>query len=131
MNEEMQKNDRSQGQESTGNAASCGCNETERPGKSQRMSEDETTDNDIAGASNYEKVESDQSTGIFARQTEAYNRAMEEINENDDQNAKDSPSNYMDELKEESEAMGDQPKPYGDTEDSPEFPAEGKFTPPY
>ena len=38
---------------------------------------------------------------------------------------------YMDELKEESETLDDHPKPYGTTENSPDFPAEGKFTPPY
>lgn len=107
------------------------CDETKKPGKSQKMSNDQTTENDIQGASNYERAESDQSKGIFAQQTEAYNKAMDEILENDDENAKDNLSDYMDELKEESETLGDPPKPYGDTEDSPDFPAEGKFTPPY
>lgn len=131
MNEETQKNDRQQDRKQTESSAPCGCEGLEKPGKSQRMSEDQTTENDIAGASNYERAESDQSKGIFARQTEAYNRAMDAIIDNDDQNAKDNLSDYMDELKEESEALGDHPKPYGNTEDSLDFPAEGKFTPPY
>lgn len=109
----------------------CGCEGGVKPGKSQTMKYDETTENDILGASNYERAESDQSKGIFAQQTEAYNNAMDEIIDNDDQNAKDNLSDYMDELKEESEALGDHPKPYGSTEDSPDFPSEGKFTPPY
>lgn len=112
-------------------ASQCGCEGAEKPGKSQKMANDQTTENDIAGASNYERAESDQSKGIFAQQTETYNKVMDEILENDDQNAKDNLSDYMDELKEESEALGDDPKPYGNTEDSPDFPAEGKFTPPY
>lgn len=124
-------NDENEKQNGEGTTCGCGCEGAERPGKSQKMAEDLTTENDIAGASNYERVESDQSKGIFARQTEAYNKAMDEILENDDENAKDNMSDYMDELKEESEALGDQPKPYGETEDSAEFPSEGKFTPPY
>ena len=72
----------------------CGCGNTEKPGKSQKMANDE-------------------------------------LIENDDQNAKDNLSDYMDELKEESETLDDHPKPYGTTENSPDFPAEGKFTPPY
>ncbi len=95
------------------------------------MAEDQTTENDIAGASRYERVESDQSTGIFAQQTQAYNKAMDKIQENDNENAKDNLSDYMDELKEESETLNDHPTPYGNTEDSSEFPSEGKFTPPY
>lgn len=106
----------------------CGCN---KPGKGQKMAEDQTTENDIAGASRYERVESDQSTGIFAQQTQAYNKAMDKIQENDNENAKDNLSDYMDELKEESETLNDHPTPYGNTEDSSEFPSEGKFTPPY
>ena len=109
----------------------CGCGNTEKPGKSQKMANDETTEDDIQGASNYERAESDQSKGIFAQQTKAYNKTMDELIENDDQNAKDNLSDYMDELKEESETLGDHPKPYGTTENSPDFPAEGKFTPPY
>lgn len=109
----------------------CGCEESEKMGKSQTMANDETTENDITGASHYERVESDQSQGIFAQQTEAYNKAMDEIIENDDENAKDNMSDYMDELREESEALGDHPKPYGETEDSPDFPTEGKYTPPF
>ena len=109
----------------------CGCGNTEKPGKSQKMANDETTEDDILGASNYERAESDQSKGIFAQQTKAYNKTMDELIENDDQNAKDNLSDYMDELKEESETLGDHPKPYGTTENSPDFPAEGKFTPPY
>ena len=108
-----------------------GCEGAEKPGKSQKMANDETTENDIIGASNYERAESDQSKGMFAQQTKAYNKVMDEILENDAQNAKDNLSDYKDELKEESEALGDHPKPYGNTEDSPDFPAEGKFTPPY
>lgn len=108
-----------------------GCEGAEKPGKSQKMANDETTENDIIGASNYERAESDQSKGMFAQQTKAYNKVMDEILENDAQNAKDNLSDYMDELKEESEALGDHPKPYGNTEDSPDFPAEGKFIPPY
>ena len=54
------------------------CEGREKPGKSQKMAEDETTENDIVGASNYERVESDQSKGIFARQTETYKKVMEE-----------------------------------------------------
>lgn len=109
----------------------CGCGNTEKPGKSQKMANDETTEDDIQGASNYERAESDQSKGIFAQQTKAYNKTMDELIENDDQNAKDNLSDYMDELKEESETLGDHPQPYGTTENSPDFPAEGKFTPPY
>ena len=109
----------------------CGCGNTEKPGKSQKMANDETTEDDIQGASNYERAESDQSKGIFAQQTKAYNKTMDELIENDDQNAKDNLSDYMDELKEESETLDDHPKPYGTTENSPDFPAEGKFTPPY
>ena len=90
----------------------CCCGNTEKPGKSQKMANDETTEDDIQGASNYERAESDQSKGIFAQQTKAYNKTM-------------------DELKEESETLDDHPKPYGTTENSPDFPAEGKFTPPY
>ena len=104
---------------------------TEKPGKSQKMANDETTEDDIQGASNYERAESDQSKGIFAQQTKAYNKTMDELIENDDQNAKDNLSDYMDELKEESETLDDHPKPYGTTDNSPDFPAEGKFTPPY
>ena len=109
----------------------CGCGNTEKQGKSQKMANDETTEDDIQGASNYERAESDQSKGIFAQQTKAYNKTMDELIENDDQNAKDNLSDYMDELKEESETLDDHPKPYGTTENSPDFPAEGKFTPPY
>lgn len=109
----------------------CDCEGAQKPGKSQRIEDDQTTENDIAGASNYERAESDQSQGIFAEQTQAYNKAMDEILDNDDQNAKDNLSDYMDELKEESETLEDHPKPYGTTEDSPDFPAKGKFTPPY
>lgn len=124
-------NDEKEKQKPEENGGACGCEDSEKPGKSQKMAEDLTTENDIMGASNYEKVESDQSKGIFAQQTEAYNKAMDEILENDDENAKDNLSDYMDELKEESEALDDHPQPYGDTEDSPDFPADGKFTPPY
>ena len=67
----------------------CGCGNTEKPGKSQKMANDETTEDDIQGASNYERAESDQSKGIFAQQTKAYNKTMDELIENDDQNAKD------------------------------------------
>lgn len=109
----------------------CGCEGEEKPGKSQKMTNDQTTENDTLRASNYERAERDQSKGIFAQQTEAYNKAMDEILENDDENAKDNLSDYMDELKEESEVPDDNPKPYGNTEDSPDFPSEGKFTPPY
>lgn len=126
-NDETMENE----QEKQETTCGCGCEGAEKPGKSQKMANDQTTENDIIGASNYERAESDQSKGIFAQQTETYNRVMEEIQENDDQNAKDNSFNYMDELKEESEALGDNPKPYGDTEDSPDFPSEGKFTPPY
>lgn len=56
---------------------------------------------------------------------------MDKIQENDDENAKNNLSDYMDELKEESETLNDHPTPYGNTEDSSEFPSEGKFTPPY
>lgn len=125
-------NDEKQNQQIRSEALdSCGCQGADKPGKSQAMEDDETTENDIAGASNYEKVESDQSKGIFARQTQTYNKVMDEILENDDENAKDNLSDYMDELKEESETLGDHPKPYGNTEDSPDFPAEGKYTPPF
>ena len=118
-------------QTSRQSAKGCDCEGEPKPGKSQKMKDDETTENDIKGASNYERAESDQSKGIFAKQTETYNKVMDEILENDDENAKDNLSDYMDELKEESESLGDHPKPYGNTEDSPDFPAEGKFTPPY
>lgn len=125
MNDEKEKQNP---QQVTGG---CGCEGNEMPGKSQKMANDQTTENDIEGASNYERAESDQSKGIFARQTEAYNKAMDEILDQDDENAKDNNSDYMDELKEESDSLGDRPKPYGTTENSMEFPSEGKFTPPY
>lgn len=105
----------------------CGCGNTEKPGKSQKMANDETTEDDIQGASNYERAESDQSKGIFAQQTKAYNKTMDELIENDDQNAKDNLSDYMDELKEESETLDDHPKPYGTTENSPDFPGRRKI----
>lgn len=85
--------------------AAGGCKGAPKPGKSQKMKDDQTTEDDIVGASNYERAESDQSKGIFAQQTEAYNRAMDEIIENDDENAKDNLADYMDELKEESETV--------------------------
>lgn len=128
MNEQTEKQTAQHNRQQHSASGPCGA---EKPGKSQKMADDQTTENDILGASNYERAESDQSKGIFARQTEAYNKAMDEILENDDENAKDNLSDYMDELKEESEALGDHPKPYGDTEDSLEFPSEGKFTPHY
>lgn len=40
----------------------------------------------------------------------AYEKALETILENDDEDAKDSLSDYMDELKEESETVGRPPK---------------------
>ena len=55
----------------------CGCGNTEKPGKSQKMANDETTEDDIQGASNYERAESDQSKGIFAQQTKAYNKNLD------------------------------------------------------
>lgn len=76
-------------------------------GQSQALETDETNTEDMIGTSHYERAERDMSKGLFARQTTAANRAMEEINENDDENAKDNNSDYMDELKEESEALGD------------------------
>ena len=99
--------------------------------KNDKTMKDVKKESDIQGASNYERAESDQSKGSFAQQTKAYNKTMDELIENDDQNAKDNLSDYMDELKEESETLDDHPKPYGTTENSPDFPAEGKFTPPY
>lgn len=81
----------------------CGCG---KAGKSQSLKNDETNPDDIVGASNYERAEADQSKGIFAKQTSAYNKAMDEIIDNDDENAKDNLSDYMDELKEESENVG-------------------------
>lgn len=126
MNDEKEKNNPDIQDSVQNNEGGC-----DKMGKSQKMENDQTTENDIEGASHYERVESDQSTGIFAQQTEAYNKAMDEILENDDENAKDNPFNYMDELKEESQTLNDHPQPYGDTEDSPDFPSEGKFTPPY
>ncbi len=85
--------------------AAGGCKGASKPGKSQKMKDDQTTEDDIVGASNYERAESDQSKGIFAQQTKAYNRAMDEITRNDDENAKDNLADYMDELKEESETI--------------------------
>ena len=79
------------------------------------MANDETTEDDIQGASNYERAESDQSKGIFAKQTSVYNRVMDEIIDNDDENAKDNLSDYMDELKEESENVG-RPSPLTEKE---------------
>lgn len=75
-------------------------------GKSPSLKDDETNLNDITGASNYERAEADMSKGIFAKQTSAYNKAMDEIIDNDDENAKDNLSDGMDELKEESENVG-------------------------
>lgn len=128
MNDETNKQERKALQTTSDG---CSCNSADKPGKSQKMADDETTENDIKGASHYERAESDQSKGIFAQQTEAYNKAMDEIIDNEEENAKDNLSDYMDELKEESETLDNHPKPYGNTEDSPDFPAEGKFTPPY
>lgn len=91
---------------------SCKCGEA---GKSQSMKDDETNTDDIIGASNYERAEADQSKGIFAEQTSAYNKAMDEIIDNDDENAKDNLSDYMDELKEESENVG-RPSPLTEKE---------------
>lgn len=76
---------------------------------------DETNTDDIIGASNYERAEADQSKGIFAEQTSAYNKTMDEIIDNDDENAKDNLSDYMDELKEESENVG-RPSPMTEKE---------------
>lgn len=64
--------------------AGCGCGEVEQMGKSQRMRDDKTTENDIVGASHYERAESDQSKGIFAQQTEAYNKTVEQVLGNGD-----------------------------------------------
>lgn len=75
-------------------------------GKSQSMDEDETNLNDLAGASHYERAEADQSRRIVVPQAPVYNRVMDEIADNDDENAKDNLSDYMDELKEESENIG-------------------------
>lgn len=130
MNEENKQQGRRSEAEQERPESGCGCCGGEKPGKSQDMSNDETTENDITGASHYERAESDQSKGIFAEQTQAYNKAMEEIIDNDDENAKDNLSDYMDELKEESESIGE-PRPYGETENTPEIPAEGKYTPPF
>ena len=91
---------------------SCGCGEV---GKSQSLKDDETNPDDIIGASNYERAEADQSKGVFAKQTSAYNKAMDEIIDNDDENAKDNLSDYMDELKEESENVG-RPSPFTERE---------------
>lgn len=90
----------------------CKCGEA---GKSQSLKDDETNTEDIIGASNYERAEADQSKGIFAQQTSAYNKAMDEIIDNDDENAKDNMSDYMDELKEESENVG-RPSPLTEKE---------------
>lgn len=106
----------------------CGCS---KPGKSQKMAEDQTTENDITGASRYERAESDQSIGIFAQQTKAYNKNMEKIQENDNTYTKVNQQNHMEELKEESENLNNHSSSYGNTENSSEFPSEGKFTPPY
>ncbi len=108
-----------------------GCAGMEKPGKSQKMAEDETTANDVAGASHYERVESDQSKGIFAQQTKTYNRVMDGMLNKDGENARNNLADYAEEQQEESEAGGGQPKPYGETEGSPDFPSDGKFTPPY
>ena len=84
-----------------------------KAGKSQSLKDDETNTDDIIGASHYERAEADLSKGIFAKQTSAYNKAMDEILENDDENAKDNLSDYMDELKEESVNVG-RPSPLTD-----------------
>lgn len=86
-----------------------------RVGKSQSLKNDETNTDDIVGASNYERAEADQSKGIFAKQTATYNKVMDEIIDNDDENAKDNLSDYMDELKEESENVG-RPSPLTEKE---------------
>ncbi len=86
-----------------------------KAGKSQSLKDDETNPDDIVGASNYERAEADQSKGIFAKQTSVYNRVMDEIIDNDDENAKDNLSDYMDELKEESENVG-RPSPLTEKE---------------
>lgn len=86
-----------------------------KAGKSQSLKDDETNPDDIVGASNYERAEADQSKGIFAKQTSVYNKVMDEIIDNDDENAKDNLSDYMDELKEESENVG-RPSPLTEKE---------------
>lgn len=72
-------------------------------GKSQSMENDETNLNDLAGASHYERAEMDESKRIFPPQAHVYEQVLGEIMDNDDENAKDNLSDYMDELKEESE----------------------------
>ena len=74
MNNRMEKQKREK-------TAVGGCGGSEKPGKSQRMQQDETTENDIVGASNYERAESDQSKGMFVRQTEAYNKTTDKMME--------------------------------------------------
>lgn len=77
-----------------------------KAGKSQSLKDDETNVNDIAGASHYERAEADMSKGMPDKQASAYSKVMDEIIDNDDENAKDNLSDYMDELKEESETVG-------------------------
>lgn len=109
MNQERNEKKLQKKSDNNPQACGCGCGGVKKTGESQKMADDQTTEGDIAGASNYERAESDQSKGIFAQQTKAYNKTMDEILENDDENAKDNLSDYMDELKEESEALGHLP----------------------
>ena len=111
MNDKHKEQGNGKNSPSKATQSRCSCEGIKRPGKSQKMKQDETTAGDITGASNYERAESDQSQGIFAEQTEAYNKAMDEIIDNDEENAKDNLSDYMDELKEESETLGARPRP--------------------
>lgn len=80
-------------------------------GRSQSIENDETNTNDIAGASHYDRAEADESIRIFVGKAPAHNTVLGEIIENDEENAKDNLSDYMDELKEESETVG-RPSPF-------------------
>lgn len=86
------------------------------------MEHDRTTANDIVGASNYERAESDQSKGMFARQTQERNRVMDGIN--DEEASRPDPNRAA-------PMQDDEPRLYGNTEDSPDFPSEGTFSAPF
>lgn len=83
------------------------------------MEHDRTTANDIVGASNYERAESDQSKGMFARQTQERNRVMDGINREEPPRPASAPM------------KDDEPRLYGNTEDSSDFPSEGTFSAPF
>lgn len=105
----------------------CGCGNTEKPGKSQKMANDETTEDDIQGASNYERAESDQSKGVFPNRQRLIIKLWMSLSRMTIRTPKTtSPIIWM-RLKEESETLDDHPKPYGTTENSPDFPGRRKI----